>query len=243
MCSIIAGSAIPLAKTVKILGVTFDSSLSFDSHISEICKTANFHLSALSHIRQYLTISSANLIASSIIASKLDYCNSLFSGLSSHNIHRLQMVQNRAARIVLGVGRRASIGPLLRQLHWLPVSERIQFKIAIQTFKTLHTNQPAYLRDVLVPYTPSRNLRSSSSNLLVVPRIESVFQSRAFSYVAPHLWNSLPVNLRGLADLSPPLTVSDSLLSTRPSLPTASFSLFKSQLKTHLFSVSTILTT
>ena len=125
----------------------------------------------------------------------------------------------------------------------MPVSERIQFKIAIQTFKTLHTNQPAYLNDVLVPYIPSRNLRSAGGNLLVMPRIDSVFQSRAFSYAAPRIWNSLPVALRGLADLSPSWTGSDSFMSSQPSVPMASFSLFKSQLKTHLFSASAILAT
>jgi hypothetical protein len=199
----VAGSFVPLLSSTKILGVTFDSALSFDIHISEICRVANFHLRALSHIRQYLTTSSANLIACSIVGSRLDYCNALFSGLSAYNIHRLQLVQNRAARIVLGVGRRVSAEPLLRELHWLPICKRIQFKVAILTFKVVTTKQPSYLSSLLVPYVPTRNLRSLGNNLLVVPKIDSVFQSRAFSYAAPHLWNSLPGSLRGLADLSP----------------------------------------
>ena len=201
----IAGSSIGLSSSSKILGITFDSALNFDAHISEICKSANFHLKALAHIRSFLSLSSANLVASSIIASRLDYCNSVLIGLSSYNIHRLQCVQNRAARIVLGVGRRTSVEPLLRQLHWLPVAKRIQYKTALVTFKTISTQQPTYLSSLLVPYNPSRSLRSSSGNFLTVPRVTTVFQSRAFSVAAPHLWNSLLVSLRSFQICPSPL--------------------------------------
>ena len=101
-----------------------------------------------------------------------------------------------------GVRHRVSAESLLRQLHWLPVMKRIQYKVALLTFKTLVSRQPAYLSSLLLPYNPSRMLRSSSSNFLTVPRVTSVFQSRAFSVAAPHLWNSLPNHLRGLVDFS-----------------------------------------
>ena len=96
----IAGAAITLSPFVKLLGVTFDRSLSFDAHISAVCVSVNFHLRALAHIRKFLSVSSANLLASSIIASRLDYCNAMFAELSHHNILHLQRLQNRAARIV-----------------------------------------------------------------------------------------------------------------------------------------------
>jgi len=135
----IAGTSIDLSSTSKLLGVIFDPALSFDSHISQVCKSANYHLRALSHIRRSLSVSSANLIACSIVSSRLDYCNSVLNGLSEYNINRLQMVQNRAARIVLGVGNRVSAEPLLRQLHWLPVCKRILYKTALITFKAVTT--------------------------------------------------------------------------------------------------------
>ena len=83
----VAGSSLSLSSTSKILGVIFDPSLNFDAHISEICRTANYHLRALAHIRQFVSVSSANLIACANISSRLDYCNSLLTGLSSHNLH------------------------------------------------------------------------------------------------------------------------------------------------------------
>ena len=127
----LAGSSVQLSTSTKILGVTFDSSLNFDLHVTEICKTVNYHLNALAHIRRFLSVTTANLIACTIISARLDYCNSILSGLSSYNLRRLQIVQNRAARIVLGVGRLMPAEPLLRQLHWLPVHRRNEFKVAL----------------------------------------------------------------------------------------------------------------
>lgn len=246
----IAGSPVSLSSSTRILGITFDSALSFDAHISEVCISANYHLRAFAHIRSYLSLSSANLVASSIVSSRLDYCNSLLNGLSAHNIQRLQCVQNRAARIVLGVGHRVSAEPLLRKLHWLPVAKRIQYKTALVTFKVLSTHQPPYLSSLLVPYNPSRTLRSSTSNFLTVPRVKTAFQTRAFSVAAPHLWNSLPAALRSLIDFNPSsLPVSQSSPSylvpsvsldvpSIPNLPS-----FKRLLKAHLFDSPLLLAT
>ena len=161
----------------------------------------------------------------------------------ANNLRRLQMVQNRASRLVLGVGRMTSPEPLLRQLHWLPVAKRIQYKTALITFKTLFSAQPSYLFALLLPYQPSRSLRSSSSYFLTVPRVHTTLESHAFSVAAPRLWNSLPISLRTLSSssfliphpsdcnsLSSSLLPSPSLPHLSPNLPT-----FKSLLKTHLF--------
>ena len=186
------------ASSVKIVGVTFDAQLSFTDHVSEICRACNFHLRALSHIRRSLDIPTANMIATSIISSRLDYCNSLLAGISDFNLQRLQRLQNRAAKIVTNSWRTPTES-LLHQLHWLPVSNRIDFKIATLTFKTLTTQQPSYLHDLLTPYSSNRSLRSSGQHLLTVPRSSTSIQSKAFSSYAPRLWNQLPQSLRDLA--------------------------------------------
>ncbi len=107
------------------------------------------------------------------------------------------------------------ITPILQSLHWLPIKFRIGYKILLLTNKALNDLAPAYLTNLLSRYNPTRTLRSQNSGLLVVPSIaKSTKGGRTFSYLAPKLWNSLPDNVRG----------SDTL------------SLFKSRLKTHLFS-------
>ena len=146
---------------------------------------------------------SAVLLANSLVSSKLDYCNSLYYGLPNNSLHRLQLVQNSLARAVMPfVKRRDHITPILHKLHWLPVPQRISYKICLLTYKTLHYNSPAYLSELVKPYAPARPLRSSDSNLLCVPRLKSKAGLRSFSYAAPSLWNSLPPHIRFSSSLS-----------------------------------------
>jgi hypothetical protein len=103
---------------------------------------------------------------------------------------------------------------MLRELHWLPVKQRITYKIASITYRTFHSSQPVYLRDLLINYQPARTLRSSNSHLLVVPnRVKTVTASRAFSVAASTIWNNLPVTVK----------------------TAESFNVFNRRLKCHLF--------
>ena len=191
------------SKSARNLGVIFDSGLDFKEHISSICRTSFFHIRQLRQLRSSLDKDSAVVLANALVHSKLDYCNSLFYGLPKSSIIRLQYVQNSLARVVCRASRqRSHTRCLLRNLHWLPVSERIRFKIAVITFKALHLDKPIYLRDLISYYRPSRHLRSSSGNLLAVPNITSAAGRRSFSYSAPTVWNSLPPELLACDNLS-----------------------------------------
>ena len=131
---------------------------------------------------------------------------------------RLQSVQNAAARLVSGARRRDHITPVLQQLHWLPVRQRIEFKVAGLVHQSLAGVTPAYLADdcCLLSDAGRRPLRSDSNELwnLLVPHIHSKLGDRSFSFAGPLLWNDLPPRLR------------------RPGL---SFDTVKQSLKTHLF--------
>ncbi|XP_033473239.1 glucose-6-phosphate exchanger SLC37A1 isoform X3 [Epinephelus lanceolatus] len=118
-------------------------------------------------------------------------------------LHKLQLVQNSAARIITRSPSMDHITPVLRHLHWLPVKYRIDFKILLLTFKALHNQAPSYLSEFLHIYTPSRTLRSSSALQLISPSASlSTMGSRAFSCSDPHLWNSLPHDIRNIDSLS-----------------------------------------
>ena len=96
----IDGVPIQLAESVRLLGVTLDQTLSFDQHVTEVVHDCNYHLRALRHIRPRLTMECAKSIATSIVGSRLDYCNSLLHGMTQKNFDRLQTVQNNLARTV-----------------------------------------------------------------------------------------------------------------------------------------------
>ena len=110
------------------------------------------------------------------------------------------------------------ITPILKQLHWLPVAERVKHKVLSLAFRAVRENRPAYLTDLIRLYCPSRSLRSADQSLLAVPGPRVVktkrYGQRAFSYIATILWNALPRNIR----------------------ETNSISSFRSSLKTFLFS-------
>ena len=118
--------------------------------------------------------------------------NSILYGNSSSNLNKLQRVQNALARTAMMTKQRDHITPVLARLHWLPVTARVHFKIALLTFKTLTTHQPSYIHDLLQPHCSSRPLRSASHNLLEIPRMRTGFAERSFTYRAPHIWNRPP---------------------------------------------------
>ena len=189
--------AVASNETVRNLGVIFDPDLSFNSHLKLISRTAFFHLRNISKIRHVLSQKDAEKLVHAFVTSRLDYCNSLLSGSSSKSLKTLQLVQNAAARVLTKTKKREHISPVLASLHWLPVKSRIEFKILLLTFKALNNMAPVYIEELLVPYQPTRALRSQNSGLLVVPKVsKSRVGARAFSYQAPLLWNHLPLSVR-----------------------------------------------
>ena len=188
---------------VRNIGVVFDESLSMAPQFAQLCKSSFYHLRKIARIRSYLTPETAKLLLHAFVTSKLDYCNSLLYGVPKYQILRLQRIQNVAARLVTATSRYDHISPVLKQLHWLPVAQRIKFKILLLTYKALKDCAPSYIKDLLQPYVPTRCLRSASHNLLKKPRYNlQSFGARAFSVAAPTLWNSLPLELRNVDSIN-----------------------------------------
>ena len=191
---------ITLSDYVKDLGLFIDSKLSMTTHVSSVVRACSMQLRALGQLRPHLNKKTANAVAVSLILSRLDYCNSCLWGIPKKQIERLQKVQNNAARIVSLVERSAHITPILRDLHWLPVQKRIEFKLLSLAFSCLDGTAPSYLQNILTTYVPARDLRSSEKSLLRTPSLighrKKTFGVRAFEAVAPVLWNNLPISLR-----------------------------------------------
>ncbi|KAI4898085.1 hypothetical protein NFI96_008277 [Prochilodus magdalenae] len=109
----------------------------------------------IARLRPLLTSKDAETLVHAFIRSRLDYCNALFHGLPSKTLRPLQYIQNSAARVLVRTNKSAHITPILLQLHWLPVTKRICYKILLLTFKALHGQAPTYLSALLHPYVPS----------------------------------------------------------------------------------------
>jgi len=158
-----------------------------------------YHLRQLRPVLSSLTHEAARTLVQAFISCRLNYCNSLLYGVSHANIRRVQSVQiNAAARLLTGARRREHISPVLRQLHWLPIKTRVNFKLACFVFSSLSGHATSYLSDNihLVSKGPRRRLRSSTDRSCVVPRTHNTFGDRSFAVAGPHVWNSLPGHLR-----------------------------------------------
>jgi len=129
------------------------------------------------------------------------YGNAVYIGLSSTNASKLQFVLNAAIRLTGGIPKFSHISSFIRNsFHWLPIRQRIQFKICYHVRKCLIGSAPQYLKAYCIPVSsvPSRStFRSSARGHLVVPRTRtSMTQSRSSPIVGQSNWNKLPQSLR-----------------------------------------------
>ncbi len=199
---------------VRNLGVILETDLSFSSHVKAVTKSAYYHLKNIARIRCFVSSHDLEKLVHAFITSRVDYCNGLLTGLPKKTIRQLQLIQNAAARILTRTRKYEHITPVLRSLHWLPVTFRIDFKVLLLVYKSLNGLGPKYMSDMLTEYKPNRPLRSLGSSQLEIPRVHTKQGESAFSYYAARSWNQLPEEIRCAKTLAT----------------------FKSSLKTHLFS-------
>ena len=181
------------------LGFVFDNNLSMHEHIRCLTGSCSFQLRKLRLVRKSLNRATSESLVHAFIHSRLDYCNSLFYGVSKKSISMLQSIQNRAAKIVVGGLKYDHVTPILTDLHWLPVDKRILFKIGIFMFKCVNGLAPDYLIDKLTASAAvprHYQLRSYDLNSFFVPPTRLVIGSRNFAVFGPAVWNSLPELLR-----------------------------------------------
>ena len=155
-----------------------------------------FHIRALRHIRKSLTEDMANFIACALLQSRIGYANSLYTGMSSVNFNKLQMVQTTLARVVTPTKKRDHIQPTLKRLHWLPIRQRVNYKVAMLTYAIRLSGEKHHLNAMLIDHRPTRTLRSTDEHLIVEPRTKLCSADRAFSVAAPKLWNTLPADIK-----------------------------------------------
>ena len=140
----------------------------------------------------------------------------MLAGLPKSSIVPLYWVQNAAARLILGLGPRDHVTPSLRDLHWLPLEQRITFKLCSLMHLIDTGHSPQYLRELVTSTSniASRSrLRSASSRRYETLPTRLKFGERCFSFAGPSAWNTLPASLQDIRDHNS----------------------FKRALKTHLF--------
>jgi len=163
-------------------------------HVKQIAARCFYQLRQLWSIRLALTSDNAIMLIHALIASRVDYCNSVLFQTAAVNLRPLQLVMNAAARLVVKKRKSDSITPTLRDTpHWLLVRERIDFKLCLLVYKC-HQHAAPYIESMIMispisAVSTRRHLRSSGQGDLVIPRTRTVgFGRRSFSVAGPSLW-------------------------------------------------------
>ena len=134
----IGSSCISASTNVRNLGIYLDSTLSMENHIKKVCQSAYFQIRNLSSIRKLLSKDTAEILMHAFVTSRLDNGNALLNGISEQQLKKLQLVQNSAARVLTKTRKYDHITPILKNLHWLPIRDRIKYKTLLLTWKGLH---------------------------------------------------------------------------------------------------------
>lgn len=212
----VGNKTVPATSSARNIGVMVDSALTMEQQVTHICRVCYISLREIGKIRQYLTDDVTKKLVIAFVMSKLDSNNALLYKIAKYLIEKLQLVQNNAARLIAKKSKHTSIEHTRKELHWLPIEFRINYKINLLTFKCLNNIAPLYLQNLLHFYKPKRDLRSSDKGYLDGEKTRTVAGDRAFCNAAPKLWNELPEDIRNIESIE----------------------CFKTALKTHLFEIA-----
>ena len=182
----------------KLLGLVIDDKLTWSAHIDHLCSTLSSKKSLLRQLADYVSVDVFKKCYQGYMLPLIDYGSVTWSGTSLVNIERICKLQKRAARIILHADYDTPPAIMFRDLEWQPVNKRLANNKAILIYKALNHLTPEYITAMLMPIseTHSRNLRSSTTGTLSVPRSRTSFFDISFISSAQKLWNSLPISVR-----------------------------------------------
>jgi hypothetical protein len=207
-------ACVRLSPVVKNLGFRLDSALTFKHQVSKLKSTCFTTLRNINKMKTILTTKQLQILVQAVVVSLLDYCNGLYFECSQSLINQLQLIQNKACRVIFGLKNKDSVEEKMKSMHWLKVEQRIEFKIILLVYKSLNELAPLYLTELFSHYIASSSNRSSK---ILIPR-QYMQCTRAFQTAGPRLWNQLPADIRDCHTIG----------------------IFKQKLKTHLFRKSYI---
>ena len=142
----VGSSHIAASSAARNLGVIMNQALNTNTSVQHLCQTLMIYLRNIADIRRCLSHDVAEKLIHAFVTSRLDYSNGLLFGMSAASLRKLQGVQNTAVRILTGSRKYDHITPVLRQLHWLPMEYRVQYKILLGTYKAMQGQAPSYIK-------------------------------------------------------------------------------------------------
>ena len=183
-------------RVAKDLGVHLDSCLSYTHHVDKTVSSCMYSLFQINRVKHLLDRKTLLLVIHSLVFSRLFYCSSVWSNTSKENVKKLQLVQNFAARIVVGLRKYDHVSPALKELKWLNITDQLYLRDAVLVFKSLHHLTPYYLSEKFKRNSEVHSRVTRNVNDLHLPLCRLVTGQRTFSFRGAKLWNSLPPEIK-----------------------------------------------
>ena len=196
LCLSLRGSGIEQVHEAKLLGVTLDEHLSWDKHIANTVKKMGVSISCIRRCSSFLTPASRVLVTQALVLSHLDYCSAVWSGAAKKHLSKLQIAQNKAARLALHcpMGVRQSTERLHARLSWLRVEERLACNLMGFFRNICYSKQPncLYSQIIYVRDQHSHNTRQATRGYIAKQKPRTDALRRSVMYRAITMWNILP---------------------------------------------------
>ena len=191
-------------NSVKYLGVTVDENLTWNNHISLLCRNLAFKVSQLSRIKRMVSTSMLMTVYNSIIQPTIDYAITVWGHTTAENLGKVQRIQNLAARIILNnfdyVNSRGI--DLVKQLKWMNVSERFLYFERLLMYKCIYGMAPDYLANGIIMDIELRNVNTRSHDMNVyIPFPQIEFAKKSLFFSGAKNWNSLPDHFKEISSI------------------------------------------
>ena len=165
MTIIIGNYTISAASSAQNLGVHFDRELKWVLHINCLISNLYHTLRIVTHAWHLLNEEATKMVIQALVLSKIDYCNSIYQGVPTYAIEKLQWIQNMGCRIIKGLQKYDHITPHPMDLHWLKINEHITYKVCVLMYKCIKGMAPEYLSELVIK-DHGHSLRSTTLNKL-----------------------------------------------------------------------------
>ena len=198
----IHGETLDTEAVVKDLGVHIDAHMTFSVHVDHLVQQMCGVLCYLSRIRHYLTEDATKLLVTTLVLSRLNYCSVVWAGIGKTDVHKLQKMVNFAARVIYCKRKSEHVTPLLKNLNWLTVENKLRFDTLVLMYRVAHCTAPGGVTALFryVHETSMRTTRQSRDFYEPMGRTEA--GRRTVAYRGSRLWNNLPQSLRDAPSLS-----------------------------------------
>jgi hypothetical protein len=185
-------------NVMKYLGVYIDSHLKFDDHVSYVLRKAGRKISYLGRIGKKLSRSTKTLIYNCIVAPHFDYCASILWNATDENIKKLQVLQNKAMRIILQCKRSTHVKDMLTRMDWLNIKHKLALQVLLLVKKILNGEVPSYLSDEVRYVNDIHNYSTRNKGDIYVSAVKSSFCNKSLFQSGFQLYNNLPTALKNI---------------------------------------------